>query len=63
MRSPNKINWTSEVWQQYIEEALETAKTLRKLGALEAAARWDELAISRDLEHSKFVKPKIPYQE
>jgi hypothetical protein len=33
MRSPNKINWTSEVWQQYIDEGLEVAKNLKKLGS------------------------------
>jgi hypothetical protein len=63
MRNPNKISWTSEVWKQYIEEALETAKNLKTLGALEAAERWDGLAIQRDNEYKNFVKPKIPYQE
>lgn len=62
MRNPNKINWNAEIWQQYIEEAVETTKNLKSLGALEAAERWNGLAIQRDNEYKNFVKPKILYQ-
>lgn len=63
MRNPNKINWNAETWQQYIDEAIETAKNLKTLGALEASERWEGLAIERDKEFKSFTKPKIPYQE
>lgn len=61
MRNPNKINWNAETWQQYIGEALETAENLRKLGAKNSAPAWDEIAIERDSEHKRFIKPTIPY--
>lgn len=63
MRNPNKINWTSEVWQQYIEEALETAKGMKKLGCCaESVDAWLKIAEQRELEYKNLKKPQILYQ-
>lgn len=62
MRNPNKANWNQETWEQYINEASETAGNLEKLGANSIVGRWKQVTIDRENEYKKFVKPSIPYQ-
>lgn len=63
MRSANKANWSHAIWQDYINEASETSRNLETLGAKENAKYWQELAVTREEEFKKFVKPAIPYQD
>lgn len=62
MRNPNKANWNQETWEQYINEASETASLLEKLGAKSIVKRWQDIAIDRENEYKRFVKPSILYQ-
>lgn len=54
-----KTNWQPHDWQSYIDEALETARGLKKLGCGdESVARWQQIAVEREAEF-KATQPRL----